>query len=105
MFCDGRYETVYPDDISRLALGPLATDEDRRAIIERFPTEILLVPADSPLAQWLDGRHDVAEVYCDGTSRIFLKRIDKFARWLSSLEGLPKPAADSVPARHVPFPG
>jgi hypothetical protein len=105
IFCDGRYETVYPAEISRLALGPLVADADRRAIIERFPTEILVVPANAPLADWLAERHDFAEVYRDRVARVFLKRIDKFVRWLSLSHDATVPAAGGAPGGHLPFPG
>ena len=104
VFCDGRYETVYPADVSRLALGPLVNDADRRAILDRYPTEILLVPADSSLAVWLAERPDVAQVYHDGVARVFVKRLDKFAPWLSPAATC-KPITDSATGRLVPFPG
>lgn len=105
VFCDGRYETVYPPEVSRLALGPLATDADRCAILERFPTEILLVRADSSLAAWLAERQDLVEIYDDGVARVFLKRIDKFARCLAARTGTLQTSAASAAGRLVPFPG
>jgi len=105
VFCDGRYETVYPADVSRLALGPLVTENDRRAILEQYPTEILLVPSASPLAEWLAARHDVVAVYDDGMARLFLKRIDRFEPWISTAPNARQQAAGSASGRHVPFPG
>jgi hypothetical protein len=105
VFCDGRYETVYPADVSRLALGPLVNDDDRRAILEQYPTEILLVPSGSSLAEWLAGRDDVARIYDDRVACVFLKRIDKFAPWLSRRAILKPSGTDSAAGRHVPFPG
>lgn len=105
VFCDGRYETVYPADISRLALGPLVNEADRRAILETYPTEILLVPTDGPLAAWLAARPDAAEVYHDDVARVFLKRIDKFAPWLWQAAAGAPPITSSETGRHVPFPG
>ena len=58
-----------------------------------------------PLAIWLADRHDVAEVYHDGVARVFVKRIDKFAPWLSPLAGVSLPSAGRTTGRHVPFPG
>jgi hypothetical protein len=104
VFCDGRYETVYPADVSRLALGPLVNEADRCAILKNYPTEILLVPADSPMAVWLAERSDVAEVYHDSVARVFLKRIDKFAPWLTPAATC-EPTTGSQLGRLVPFPG
>ncbi len=105
VFCDGRYETVYSADVARLALGPLVTEEDRLAILERYPTEMLLVPSAAPLADWLAARDDLALVYDDGVAKLFLKRIAKYDPWLSRLAETRPPASTSAAGRHVPFPG
>lgn len=102
VFCDGRYETVYPREISRLALSKLAVEADQRAVIEQFPTEILLVPSRQPFAAWLANREDFQEIYCDQTARLFLKRATQAMH-------LPVPAAANVlkqaaPGNAVPFP-
>ncbi len=82
IFCDGRYETVYPPEVSRLALCSFDLEEDRRALVEQFPTDILLVPVDQPLADWLARNDSFAEIYRDGVARLFLKRTDRFACFL-----------------------
>lgn len=102
VFCDGRYETVYPHEISRLALSPLTSDDDRRAVVEQFPTEILLVQAEAPFTAWLGLRPEFAEIYHDPVARVFVKRSDKFARWLPPVKA---PIATTQPIRPlVAFP-
>ena len=73
VFCDGRYETVYPHEVSQLALtteGEVAF----RARLENYPTEIVLAPVDDSFAEWAAGRQDVVEIYRDTTARILLRR-------------------------------
>lgn len=103
VFCDGRYETVYPAEISALALSPLSTQAERCAIVEHYPTEIVLVPADAPFAGWLAERHDFAEIYRDELARIFLKRSEKFADTLQTFSGPSRATGAAAP--QVPFPG
>lgn len=103
VFCDGRYETVYPAEVSRLALSRAATPRDCTAIIDDYPTEIVLTPAAGPLAGRLAARGDFVEVYRDNLARIFVRRNARFADWLKAPGRLrPAPAPH---AAQVAFPG
>jgi hypothetical protein len=73
VFCDGRYETVYPHEVSRLAL---TTEGEAvfRERLENYPTEIVLARLDDPFGKWAAAREDMVEIYRDATARILLRR-------------------------------
>jgi hypothetical protein len=73
VFCDGRYETVYPHEVSRLALSTEGEAAFRERL-EDYPTEIVLAPLDDAFAQWAAAREDMVEIYRDATARILLRR-------------------------------
>lgn len=105
VFCDGRYETVYPAAVSKLALGSLATDADRRTVLDSYPTEIVLIGAADPAVAWISGRRDFVEVYQDGISRVFVKRLARLVPWLEGMAAANRLPATTTCVPQVPFPG
>lgn len=102
VFCDGRYETVYPKEVSDLALATEGVDHWRRRI-EDYPTEVILAPKDDPFGLWAAGRDDFVEVYSDETARLLLRRLPQNNRLIEAWrESRLKTAAQSPPRR--PFP-
>jgi hypothetical protein len=78
VFCDGRYETVYPAEVAELALATEGEEHWRRRV-ENYPTEVILAPKDDKFAAWAAEREDFVEVYRDDTARLLLRRTPRNA--------------------------
>lgn len=102
VFCDGRYETVYPSSVSALALT--TTDEELwRKRVENYPTEIILAPRDDRFAEWAAGRSDFVEVYRDDTARLLFRRTPRNTALLEAWRANGRKTV-AQPARHSLFP-
>jgi hypothetical protein len=78
---DGRYRTIYPMDLEREFLAFSAAGEVSSAatvILDRYPTEIVLVPATRGPSRLMTVLPDWALVYDDGQAHVFLRRIPRF---------------------------
>lgn len=78
VYCDGRYETVYPRRVSELALYGGNDPEVLRERLDGHGTEIVLARVGDRFGEWVAERADFVEVYSDPTARIFLRRIERF---------------------------
>jgi hypothetical protein len=87
VFCDGRYETVYPHEVSRLALATEGEVYFRRRLYD-FATDAILAKLDDPFAEWAAGQNDFVEVYRDETARLLLRRTPQNARWIQAAGSL-----------------
>jgi hypothetical protein len=83
VFCDGRYETVYPHEVSQLALATEGEVYFRRRLYD-YPTDAILAKLDDPFAEWAASQDDFVEVYRDGTARLLLRRTPQNARWIET---------------------
>ncbi|MBW3600362.1 MAG: hypothetical protein KY475_24240, partial [Planctomycetes bacterium] len=83
VFCDGRYETVYPAEVAELALATEGEENWRRRV-QDYPTEAILAPVDDAFAAWAARRDDFIEVYRDSTARLLLRRTARNASLLEA---------------------
>jgi hypothetical protein len=102
VFCDGRYETIYPSDVSRLALATEG-EQNWRARVENYPTDIVLAPADDPFTHWVSAREDFVEVHRDTTARVFVRRTSRNTKLLEAwrVNGL-KTVGQTSPRQRFP---
>ncbi len=73
---DGRYRTVYPAELEQQFLDwqRVGPKTKRTAVLDDYPTELALVPAESLPDEYLKTRPDWAEVYRDEQAAIYLNR-------------------------------
>lgn len=102
VFCDGRYETVYPKDVSRLALATEG-EENWRSRVEGYPTDLILAPKNDPFGHWAANHKEFVEVYSDDTARLLVRRSPQNSEFLKAWrESRLKTASQSPPKK--PFP-
>ncbi|MFC1452035.1 hypothetical protein ACFLSJ_01670 [Verrucomicrobiota bacterium] len=74
VFLDGRYRTVYRDEIIRDYFAVLFGQKPHREYLERFPeTDIMLLHVENPLAELVGRDSQWIEVHASGPARLFLK--------------------------------
>jgi hypothetical protein len=74
VFFDGRYRTVYSEDLIRNYFEVLYGERDHNEYLGRFPeTDIMLLHPDNPLARKLSNDKGWIAVYASPASEIFLK--------------------------------
>lgn len=76
---DGRYRTVFPSKLESefLAFQRARPGLDpRTAMLDDYPTQLALVPADSGMARYLASRSDWRCVYVDDQASVYLARWD-----------------------------
>jgi hypothetical protein len=74
VFCDGRYETVYPAKITQLAMAPGGDDTRWRRRIDDYHTQLVLASLNDPFGCWVAGHPEFVEIYRDETARVFIRR-------------------------------
>ncbi len=79
VFLDGRYETVYSDDIIKKYFNILfSTNEGYKKYLNQFPeTDIMLLSKRSPLSGVLSKDIEWLKIYSAGNALIFLKKNEK----------------------------
>lgn len=78
---DGRYRTVYPEKLEQQFMAFIkadAADAGRFALLDEFPTEIVLLPSQAPASQQLVERKDWVRILHDDQASLFVKDIPKF---------------------------
>ena len=103
VFCDGRYETVFPAAVSALALDRKLDPTAWKEIVGNYPTEWMLVSKDEPIADWAVADSDFVEIYRDATARLLVKRLPRYAGLIERFGS--HPATSEPPEHSVPFPG
>ncbi len=73
VFCDGRYETAYPPQISDLALYAGNDPNVWRQRLDDFGTDLVLLPVEDPFAKFVASRTDFREIFRDNTARILIR--------------------------------
>lgn len=68
---DGRYETVYPEEVSRLYFRFFRGTPRSADFLERYPPEMVLVEARSDLAGFFESDPRWEKVYADDASVLF----------------------------------
>ena len=77
VFCDGRYETVYPDAVTRLAMHEGHDPTIWRERLDAFGTDVVLTGLEDPFGQWVAVQEDFAEIYRDDTARVLVRRCER----------------------------
>lgn len=103
---DGRYRTVYSDQLEReylaFARGDSAEDGGT-AILNRYPTEMVLLPRRSPGRNVLEKQAGWVMVFSDLQACVYVRRLAKFQHLF---RGMSSESASSVAqAPWIPFPG
>ncbi len=103
VFCDGRYETVYPPEVSYLALSHDENPHVWRQRVDNYPTDLILVPKHAPFANWVIQHREFVEIYSDATARLLVRRVSRNAELLRAWkEGRLQPPAPTHKGQ--PFP-
>ncbi len=103
---DGRYRTVYPANLEQEFLDwqRVQPKTKRTAVLDGHPTELALLPAESPPDKYLKTREDWVEVYRDAQAAIYLNRhIPRFRNVIERNVG--RPIRSPALPRWVDFPG
>lgn len=103
---DGRYRTVYSSQLEAEFLSFQRSGRvlpQQTPMLDKYPTEIVLLPVGSGAAGYLPRRRDFVEIYRDDQAAIWLKRVPRFASLIHLIqtEALPPVTAPEWQA----FPG
>ncbi|MBX7074093.1 MAG: hypothetical protein K1X71_13190 [Pirellulales bacterium] len=71
---DGRYETAYPDATVQMVDDFFAVRGDWRALIDQYPTRLVLAPAGSPINERLAAEADWRREYTDPVATVWRRR-------------------------------
>ncbi|MCA9188973.1 MAG: hypothetical protein R3E01_24110 [Pirellulaceae bacterium] len=74
VYCDGRFETVYPHEISTLALASANDTGQFERRLRDFPTQIVLAALADPFGEYVAQQPDFELIYADDVARIFVHR-------------------------------
>jgi hypothetical protein len=103
---DGRYRTVYPQNIEDafLAFRDLPRDhQSPTPILDQYPTQIILWPTIESTCDYLEARSDWVEVYGDEQARLFVRDLPQFASLIERVK-TQRLTTSPVPL-FTPFPG
>lgn len=95
---DGRYRTVYSSQLESEFLSFQRTGRDRpreTPMLDRYPTEIVLLPAGSGAASYLPLREDFVEIYRDNQAVVWVKRRLRFEPLIRRRSTGPLPVVQS----------
>ena len=93
VFVDSRYETIYPDSVTRDFLDFNANRPRAAAVLESYPNDFVLIAPDSPAAVLMESSAGWKTLYRDDASILFA-RADSSAAHLPGLPiAAPAPAA------------
>ncbi len=103
---DGRYRTVYSSQLEEEFLSFQRSGRvqpQQTPMLDKYPTEIVLLPVGAGAVSYLSKRSDFVEIYRDDQAIIWLKSLPRFAKlsFLGRIRGLPKVDAPQWQA----FPG
>ncbi len=73
VFCDGRYETVYPQRVAELALDTAHDPTTWSERITNYPTDMIIAPTRSGFAEWLTAGNEFVQIYADETAVVFIR--------------------------------
>lgn len=78
---DGRYRTVYSAQLEQELVAFQQLNADSRGptpLLDKYPTEILLLPASQPVQGYLKHRPDWIRIYADEQATLWLKDLPRF---------------------------
>jgi hypothetical protein len=79
---DGRYETVYPEEVAADNFNFVRAERDWRRLLTQYPTELVLVARAQPVAPLMAREPGWALAYEDPVSRVYIRE-DKIIRTFS----------------------
>jgi hypothetical protein len=85
---DGRYETVYPEDVARANFDFLYGTGDWRRLLRDYPTEMVLVSKAFPGARRMAQEPGWTAVYDDAVSTLYLPAARAMVRWVRPVGAL-----------------
>jgi hypothetical protein len=71
---DGRYETAYPDTTVQIVDDFFAVRGNWRALIDQYPTRLVLAPAGSTINERLAAEADWRREYTDPVATVWRRR-------------------------------
>ena len=104
VFCDGRYETVYPHRVSELVLSLKDDPQEWAERVGDYPTEIIMLAAHDKFAPWLDAGSEFVRIYEDCGTIVFVRDNEKFAATISKAKAGDLVMPSKGPGKHS-FPG
>ena len=104
VFCDGRYETVYPHRVSELVLSLNDDPQEWAERVGEYPTEIIMLASHDKFAPWLDAQGEFVRVYEDCGTIVFVRDIEKFAGTIAKSKSGDLIMPSKSPGKHA-FPG
>jgi hypothetical protein len=78
---DGRYETVYPEEVSEDNFNFIFGKGSWRRLLTNYPTEMVLVDKSFPVTRLMDDESGWSNVYEDGISAVYLPTGKTKGRW------------------------
>lgn len=103
---DGRYRTIYPPQVERDFLAFRALDRHgppRAAMLDDYPSEIVLLSVLTPACDYLASRRDWIEIYRDEQAALFVRDLPKFQAVIERAQDQPLTAPPQP--TWVRFPG
>ncbi len=95
---DGRYRTVYSSKLETEFLSFQRSGRDlpqQTAMLDKYPTEIVLLPIGSGAAKYLSQRKDFAELYRDDQAVVWVKNLPRFEPLIQRRKSGPLPPAEA----------
>lgn len=71
VFIDGRYDTVYPSSVIKDYIKFAFAAPDGLQVLQRYPHDLILIPAASPARRLIDHNSKWRLIYCDDGSRLY----------------------------------
>ena len=73
VFMDGRYDTVYPENVVKDYLLFNFDQAGAEAAIDKYPTDYVLIAPDTGARKLMDSRKDWTLVYSDDAARLYAR--------------------------------
>lgn len=74
---DGRYETVYPEKVTKQYFDFMSLQNNYRQFLNKYPPDMILLRTGSPVFKLLKDDHQWLKVYSDSGCGLFLRQNDK----------------------------
>ena len=104
VFCDGRYETVYPHRVSELVLSYADDPQEWAERIGNYPTEIVMTESSGRFRDWLNAGSDFVLIYSDQLATVFVKNSPKYRDIIAKAKRRELVLPEKAAGNH-PFPG
>ena len=70
---DGRFEQVYPENISREYFNFIYARADYQQFLNKYPPDMILIPAEAAIYSFIHNKPEWQEAYADSGSVLFVK--------------------------------